>query len=105
MSERLKDQKDIHEVLMAYGRECEEKGCLSEKAVTIRMDLAAHYSIYGNSRELEGRIDENKMWVASYKYQVRKLFGNSYVKKSMKLAVEFFNGRVGELESQKEKTQ
>ncbi|MGW5074044.1 hypothetical protein [Rhodococcus sp. NPDC004095] len=33
----------VHEVLAAYGKACEDEGCLSDRAVRIRMDLSAYY--------------------------------------------------------------
>lgn len=36
---------EVHELLMAYGKVCEEEGYLSPRAVTIRMDIATYYNI------------------------------------------------------------
>lgn len=35
----------VHELLMAYGKICEEEGYLSPKAVTVRMDIASYFNI------------------------------------------------------------
>ncbi|CAH0190785.1 hypothetical protein [Rhodococcoides fascians] len=35
---------DFHELLMGYGKVCEEEGCLSPRAVGIRMDFASYYN-------------------------------------------------------------
>lgn len=37
------EEQGYHELLMAYGKICEEQGFLSQDAVQVRMDLAAHY--------------------------------------------------------------
>lgn len=34
---------EMHEILMNYGKICEEQGFLSPKAVAIRMDIATHF--------------------------------------------------------------
>lgn len=44
---------DMHELLMAYGKVCEEESLLSPRAVTIRMDIATYFN------ELEQRQRNN----------------------------------------------
>lgn len=43
------NEGEFHNLLFAYGQVCEEQGLLSEKAVTIRIDIAAHYAEILNS--------------------------------------------------------
>lgn len=35
---------EMHEILMNYGKVCEEQGFLSPQAVTIRMDIATYFN-------------------------------------------------------------
>lgn len=49
---------EFHEVLMAYGKVCNEDGYLSERAVTIRMDLATHYNMMMAENRALTKTDE-----------------------------------------------
>lgn len=73
------DMDNAHEILMAYGKACEEEGHWSKRATTIRLDLATYYRDERTKEEQPFSDEEVSMVKARADYindQLRKNYAS-----------------------------